>query len=204
MFFRKFVVGDMANNNYLIVDNGEAGLIDCTGDIPELDVVLKEYNAELKYIFLTHSHFDHIQGVKKLQDKYGCKVYIHEADKPSLETANDFMRAVGLPSIDIPRVDVCLKDGDILNVGNVELEVIHLPGHTQGGVGYKADNIMFSGDTVFLGTVGRTDLPGGDYETIKNTVQNIIFSLPDDTILYPGHGTDTTVGYEKKYNVICE
>ena len=204
MFFRKFVVGDMANNNYLIVDNGEAGLIDCTGDIPELDVVLKEYNADLKYIFLTHSHFDHIGGVKKLQDKYGCKVYLHEADKNSLETTNDFMHAVGLPPIDVPTVDIYLKDGDKVHVGNVEIDVIHLPGHTEGGVGYKVDNMIFSGDTVFLGTVGRTDLPGGDYETIVNTVKTRIFTLDDNTILYPGHGSDTTVEYEKKYNIICE
>ena len=135
MYFRKFVVGDMANNNYLLIDNGEAVLIDCTGDIPELDVVLKENNAELKSILLTHSHFDHIAGVKKLQDKHDLKVYIHEADKESLETTNDFMNAVGLPPIDVPKVDVYLKEGYTVEFGNVSMEVIHLPGHTKGGVG---------------------------------------------------------------------
>lgn len=204
MIFRKFVVGDMANNNYLLIDNGEAALIDCTGDIPELDVVLKENDAELKSILLTHSHFDHVAGVKKLQEKYNCKVYLHEADRKSLETTNDFMHAVGLPPIDIPRVDVFLKDGDKVKLGNIELDVIHMPGHTEGGVGYKTDNMIFSGDTVFLGTVGRTDLPGGDYDTIKNSIETKLFTLDDNTILYPGHGSDTTVGYEKKYNIICE
>ena len=204
MYFRKFVVGEMANNNYLLIDNHEAALIDCTGDIPELDSVLNENNAELKYILLTHSHFDHIAGVKKIQDKYNVTVCIHEADKKSLETTNDFMYAVGLPAIDIPSVDRLLHDGDKISLGNVDIEVIHLPGHTLGGVGYKVDNMIFSGDTVFLGSVGRTDLPGGDYSTIVDTVKNKIFMLDDKTILYPGHGADTTVEYEKKYNIILD
>lgn len=202
MYFRKFVVGDMANNNYLLIDNGEAGLIDCTGDIPELESVLKENNAQLKYIFLTHAHFDHIAGVAKLQEKYGAKLYVHEDDKQTLETTNDFMHAVGLPPINVPKSDVFLKDGDKVKIGNIELDVIHLPGHTKGGVGYKIDNMLFSGDTVFLNTVGRTDLPGGSYEEIKTSVKTRIFCMDDGVIIYPGHGADTTVGYEKKYNTI--
>ena len=164
MYFRKFVVGDMGNNNYLLIDNGEAALVDCTGDIPELDAVLKENNAELKYIFLTHAHFDHIAGVKKLQEKYNCKVYLHEADKSVLDGTNDFMHAVGLPTIEIPTINIWLKDNDKVKVGEVELDVIHLPGHTPGGVGYKYENMLFSGDALFLNSVGRTDLPGGDFD----------------------------------------
>lgn len=202
MYFRKFVVGDMANNNYLLIDNGEAALIDCTGDIPELDAVLKENNAELKYVLLTHSHFDHVGGVKKLQDSHEIKVCLHEADKKSLEGMNDFLRAVGLDAIDIPNIDWYLKDGDKIKLGNIELDVIHLPGHTEGGVGYKYDNMLFSGDTVFLGTVGRTDLPGGDYNTIVKTLKEKIFPLDEGIIIYPGHGAETSVEYEKKYNII--
>ncbi len=204
MYFRKFVVGDMANNNYLLIDNGEAVLIDCTDDIPELDSVLKENNAELKSILLTHAHFDHIAGVKKLQDKYNIKVYLHEDDKHALETTNDFMHAVGLPPIDIPTVNVYLKEGDKIKFGNCELDVLHLPGHTKGGVGYKIDNMIFSGDTVFLGSIGRTDLPEGNHATIIDTVKNKIFTLDEHTIIYTGHGADTTVEYEKKYNIINE
>ena len=200
MILRKFVVGDMGNNNYLLVDNGEAALVDCTGIIPELDSVLKELNAELKYIFLTHAHFDHIGGIKKLQEKHPCKVYLHEDDKKTLDTTNEFMQAVGLPQIDIPNVDVWLKDGDKVKVGNEVLEVIHLPGHTPGGVGYKIDNMLFSGDTIFMSSVGRTDLPGGDTDTLRGTIKNKVFTLEDNTIIYPGHGTDTSVSFEKKYN----
>lgn len=200
MILRKFVVGDMANNNYLLIDNGEAGLIDSTGLIPELDSVLKENNAELKYVFLTHAHFDHIGGVKKLQDKYGVKVYLHEDDKKTLDSTNDFMQAVGLPPIDVPEIDVWLKGGDKVKVGNMELDVIHLPGHTPGGVGYKIDNMLFSGDTIFMSSVGRTDLPGGDSATLQKSIKEKIFTLDDNTIIYTGHGTDTSVGFEKKYN----
>ena len=200
MILRKFVVGDMANNNYLLIDNGEAGLIDSTGLIPELDSVLKENNAELKYVFLTHAHFDHIGGVKRLQDKYGVKVYLHEDDKKTLDSTNDFMQAVGLPQIDVPEVDVWLKDGDKVKIGEMELDVMHLPGHTPGGVGYKIDNMLFSGDTIFMSSVGRTDLPGGDSATLQKSIKERIFTLDDNTIIYTGHGTDTSVGFEKKYN----
>ena len=200
MILRKFIVGDMGNNNYLLVDNGEAALVDCTGIIPELDSVLKELNAELKSVFLTHAHFDHIGGIKRLQEKHDCKVYLHEDDKKTLDSTNDFMSAVGLPPIDIPNVDVWLKDGDKVKVGNEELDVIHFPGHTPGGVGYKINNMLFSGDTIFMSSVGRTDLPGGDAAVLRDTIKNKIFTLDDSTVIYPGHGTDTSVSFEKRYN----
>ncbi|MCR5265388.1 MAG: MBL fold metallo-hydrolase [Cyanobacteria bacterium RUI128] len=200
MILRKFVVGEMGNNNYLLVDNGEAALVDCTGIIPELDSVLKELKAELKYVFLTHAHFDHIGGIVKLQEKHNCKVYLHEDDKNTLDTTNDFMQAVGMLPMDIPEVDVWLKDGDKVKVGDEEIDVLHFPGHTPGGVGYKTGNMLFAGDTIFMSSVGRTDLPGGDADTLVDTIRNKIFTLDDNTIIYPGHGTDTSVGFEKKYN----
>lgn len=202
MILKKFVVGDMGNNNYLLIDGNEAALIDSTGIIPELDSVLKENNTELKYIFLTHGHFDHIGGVKKLQDKYNLKVYMHEADKELVAGTNEFLAMVGLEPIDIPKIDIYLKGGEKLEVGNTELEVIPLCGHTQGGVGYKVDNILFSGDTIFLNSIGRTDLPDGDYDALVKSIKEKVFVLDESTIIYPGHGSDTSVSYEKKYNVI--
>lgn len=203
MNFQKFTIGDIGNNNYLIMDNGEAALIDCSGVIPELEAVLKENKCELKYVLLTHGHFDHIQGLKKLQDKYpNVKTYLHADDQETVDTANEFLKMVGLDPIEIPRIDVHIKEGDKIKVGDTELEVIHLPGHTPGGVGYKTGNILFSGDTVFLNSVGRTDLPGGDHNAIIKSVKEKIFTLPDNTIIYPGHGADTSVEYEKRYNNI--
>lgn len=204
MFLKKFIVGEMGNNNYLLIDGNEGVLIDCTGEIPELFAVLKEHNATLKSILLTHAHFDHIGGVKKLQEKTGAKVYLHENDKEILEGTNAFMQAVGMPEIDIPEIDIWLKGNDKIKFGETELNVIHLPGHTPGGVGYLTDNIIFSGDTVFLNSIGRTDLPGGNYNELKSSIKNKIFTLDDRTIIYTGHGSETSVGYEKKYNIICE
>ena len=200
MIFKKFTVGEMGNNNYLLVDNGEAALIDVTGTIPELDAVLKENNAELKYVFLTHAHFDHIMGLKALQDKYSIKVYMHQDEKEILDGTNNFLTAVGMDPIEIPTVDVYLKDGDKVKVGNAELDVIHLPGHTPGGVGYKYEHWLFAGDTIFMNSIGRTDLPGGDHQTLVNSIKEKIFTLDDNVIIYTGHGADTSVEYEKKYN----
>lgn len=200
MIFKKFTVGEMGNNNYLLVDNGEAALIDVTGTIPELDAVLKENNAQLKYVFLTHAHFDHIMGLKALQDKYQIKVYMHQDDKEILDGTNNFLTAVGMDPIEIPTVDVYLKDGDKVKVGNAELDVIHLPGHTPGGVGYKYEHWLFAGDTIFMNSIGRTDLPGGDHQTLVNSIKEKIFTLDDNVIIYTGHGADTSVEYEKKYN----
>ena len=200
MILKTFVVGNMGNNNYLLIDNGEAVLIDCTDIIPELDSVLKEHNAKLKYILLTHAHFDHIAGVVSTLKTHDAKVAIHKDDKENLETTNKFMNMVGLPEIDVPVADIFLTEGDVIKFGNQELKVIHLPGHTSGGVGFLIDNMIFSGDTIFLSSIGRTDLPTGDYETLKNSIRTKIFTLDDNTIIYPGHGAQTSVENEKKYN----
>ncbi|MCM1264806.1 MAG: MBL fold metallo-hydrolase [Candidatus Gastranaerophilales bacterium] len=200
MIVKKFVVGDMGNNNYLLIDGNEAALVDCTGDIPELEAFVKENNAELKYILLTHAHFDHIGGVKKLREKTGAKVYLHTEDKEILDMTNEFMNMVGLPEIDVPEIDVYINDGDKIQLGESVLEVIHLPGHTPGGVGYCVNNMVFSGDTIFLSSVGRTDLPGGNFNILKESIKNRLFNLDGSTIIYTGHGAETSVDYEKKYN----
>ncbi len=200
MIVKKFVVGDMGNNNYLLINGNDAALIDCTGDIPELLSFVKENNAELKYILLTHAHFDHIGGIKKLKEKTGAKVYLHTEDKEILDMTNEFMNMVGLPEIDVPEVDVYINDGDKIQLGDSVLDVIHLPGHTPGGVGYLVDNMIFSGDTIFLNSVGRTDLPGGDFNILKESIKNKLFNLDGSTIIYTGHGAETSVDYEKKYN----
>lgn len=200
MIIKKFVVGDMGNNNYLLIDGNEAVLIDCTGTIPELDSVLKEYDAKLKYILLTHCHFDHILGVIELQNKYETKVAIHKEEKDNLENTNKFMSAYGMPPIEIPKIDLYFEENDTIKFGESELKVIHLPGHTSGGAGFLIDNNLFAGDTIFLSSIGRTDLPSGDYETLKNSIHNKIFTLDDNIIIHAGHGAETSVGQEKRYN----
>lgn len=202
MIVKQFVEGFIANNNYLLIDEDskEAALIDCTDYISELGAVLKEYDAKLKYILLTHGHFDHIMGVPKIKQEFGAKVYLHKDDKELVDNSDEFMISVGMQPFEHPEIDKYIDEGEEIYLGKNKIEVIHLPGHTQGGVGYLVDGMLFAGDSIFLESVGRTDLPGGNHKQLIESIKNKIFSLDGDTILYVGHGTNTTVEHEKKYN----
>jgi glyoxylase-like metal-dependent hydrolase (beta-lactamase superfamily II) len=206
------VSGPVQANNYLIVDevSKEAALIDCSAKSPQILQKIEEYGAKLKYILLTHGHFDHVLGVSRMKSKYGAKVLIHESDVPFLEHINEsikfFMPSVG--GVEVPEYDGVVKDGDELFLGNHDLQdnllttikVIHTPGHTPGGVCYLAEDKLFSGDTLFLESIGRTDLPGGDFKTLQNSIVEKLFTLNDETIVYPGHDVKTTIRHEKRYN----
>lgn len=202
MIVKQFVEGFIANNNYLLIDEDskEAALIDCTDYISELGAVLKEYDAKLKYILLTHGHFDHIMGVPKIKQEFGAKVYLHKDDKELVDNSDEFMISVGMQPFEHPEIDKYIDEGEEIYLGKNKIEVIHLPGHTQGGVGYLVDGMLFSGDSIFLESIGRTDLPGGNHKQLIESIKNKIFSLDGDTILYVGHGTNSTVEHEKKYN----
>lgn len=202
MIVKQFVEGFIANNNYLLIDEDskEAALIDCTDYISELGAVLKEYDAKLKYILLTHGHFDHIMGVPKIKQEFGAKVYLHKDDKELVDKSDEFMISVGMQPFEHPEIDKYIDEGEEIYLGKNKIEVIHLPGHTQGGVGYLVDGMLFSGDSIFLESIGRTDLPGGNHKQLIESIKNKIFSLDGDTILYVGHGTNSTVEHEKKYN----
>ena len=202
MIVKQFVEGFIANNNYLLIDEDskEAALIDCTNPISELGAVLEEYGANLKYILLTHGHFDHIMGVPQLNKEFKAKVYLHKDDKELVDNSDEFMKSVGMQPFEHPHIDNYIDEDEEIYLGKNKIDVIHLPGHTQGGVGYLVDGMLFSGDTIFLESIGRTDLPGGNYEQLAESIKNKIFTLDGDTIIYVGHGTNTTVEHEKKYN----
>lgn len=202
MIVKQFVEGFIANNNYLLIDEDskEAALIDCTDYISELGAVLKEYDAKLKYILLTHGHFDHIMGVPKIKQEFGAKVYLHKDDKELVDNSDEFMISVGMQPFEHPEIDKYIDENEEIYLGKNKIQVIHLPGHTQGGVGYLVDGMLFAGDSIFLESIGRTDLPGGNHKQLIESIKNKIFSLDGDTILYVGHGTNTTVEHEKKYN----
>ncbi len=202
MIVKQFVEGFIANNNYLLIDeeSKEAALIDCTDYISELGAVLKEYDAKLRYILLTHGHFDHIMGVPKIKQEFGAKVYLHKDDKELVDNSDEFMISVGMQPFEHPEIDKYIDENEEIYLGKNKIRVIHLPGHTQGGVGYLVDGMLFAGDSIFLESVGRTDLPGGNHKQLIESIKNKIFSLDGDTILYVGHGTNTTVEHEKKYN----
>jgi len=197
-----FVEPPLDNNNYLLVDEDskEAVLFDCSCFDEKIVNFLKAQNAQLKYILLTHAHFDHVLGVEKTVKVTDAKVVLHKEDKNLLENLNAYSFMLGLPEVTVPKVDIYVEDGDIIKLGNNDIKVIHTPGHTLGGVSYLIDKMLFSGDTLFQESVGRTDLEGGSFETLEDSIKNKIYTLSDEVEVFPGHGPKTFVGHEKKYN----
>ncbi len=200
MIINTFTAGPIDANNYLLTDNDEAVLIDCSEAKPEVLSALK--GKKLKFILLTHGHFDHVLGVNEMREKSGAKVLINKEDVVRMNESADIMRTFGVQGVETPKADDFLNDGDTLKFGNTEIKVIATPGHTQGCVCYLIDGKLFSGDTLFKESVGRCDLPGGNFQKLSDSVKNRLFTLDDNTIVYPGHGPETTIGHEKKYNEI--
>ncbi len=198
MKIERFEAGPLGANNYLLIDNKEAVLIDCSEAKPEILKALDGIN--LKYILLTHGHFDHVLGVNEMREKTGAKVYIHQNDLPRMQETSAIMQTFGVSGVEVPQANEYLKDGDVFGFGDFEIKVIQTPGHTQGCVCYLVEDKLFSGDTLFKDSVGRCDLPGGDFAKMSDSIKNILFKLDENITVYPGHGPETTIGYEKKYN----
>lgn len=202
MKIKKFEVGPLFVNCYIIYDERtkEAVVID-PGDEPDLILdFIKEENLNLKYILCTHGHFDHIGSVKELRDETGAKVVLHEKDIEIYRNSPQIaMQFFGIEIEPQPEPDILIKNGEILNTGNIQLTVIHTPGHSPGSVCFYTDGYIFTGDTLFAGSVGRTDIIGGSMNELLNSLKKIA-SLPDETIVFPGHGPKTKIGIEKKTN----
>ena len=199
MIIKTYIEGPIENNNYLIIDEQtkEAALIDCSAVSEQIELDIKRNNATLKYILLTHGHFDHIAGIEPTNT---AEVLMHESDMGLVNNVNTYLPMVGLPGMEIPKIDKFINDGDIIKLGELEIKVIYTPGHTQGGVCFYVDGNLFSGDTIFRESVGRCDLEGGDLDQIVESIESKIFTLPPETIIYPGHGRKTTVEWEKTHN----
>lgn len=205
MEIKVFVEGPVDANNYLIIDekSKEAVLIDCSSGRQEFINSIKNSGVNLKYILLTHGHFDHILGVDKFKEVFGTDAYIAKEDIEQVELTPKFMPILaGMESVEIKSIHNYLKDGDIIKVGDIEIKAIATPGHTPGGISYLIGDKLFSGDTLFHRSIGRCDFPGGSLETIIKSIKEKLFTLPDDTEVFPGHGEKTTIAYEKKYNEI--
>ena len=194
-------------NCYIVQDEKtkETMVIDPGGEVDTIIQMLNILNANLKYIYLTHCHGDHIAGVKQLKESKGGKILIHREDAEGLYNKDINLREhIGLTS-EYLEADSRLDDKDILHVGKLEFTVIHTPGHTKGGSSLycKEEKLLFSGDTLFKGTWGRTDLPTGNFQDIINSICNKLLTLPDDTIVYPGHGNSTRIKDEESiyYNL---
>lgn len=199
---KQFTAGQLENNMYLIADeaSGKAVLIDAAASVPELIEAAKDYDVE--YILLTHGHFDHIMGLTSLKQALGAEAVINKDDLIISDNINEFTRLFGLPDVVPPTYEKFVEDGDVLKVGGLEIKVISTPGHTEGGVCYMIGDKLFSGDTLFKGTVGRTDLFGGNFRKLSDSIKNKLFKLDEKTEVFAGHGDMTTIGFEKKYNEI--
>lgn len=201
---KQFIAGQLENNMYLVMDEDtkKAVLIDATELIPEISDTVKQLGADVQYILLTHGHFDHIMGLNDLKKELKAEAMICKDDLVISDNINEFTRLFNWPDSVPPIYEKYIKDGDVITVGNMKINVIHTPGHTEGGVCYLIEDNLFSGDTLFRGSVGRTDLFGGNFSKISDSIKNKLFKLDNDIKVFPGHGPMTTIGYEKKHNEI--
>lgn len=188
-------------NCYIIVDETQkkAMVIDPAGAVPKIIEILDNLGAELVYIYLTHCHADHINGVNELKKEKGGKVLIHRKGRENLENRVPVLAEyIGLPPIYV-KEDSIVDDDDILHVGDLEFRVIYTPGHTDDGTALycEKEEMLFSGDTLFKGAWGRVDLPTSDFDAIMNSIIKKLLVLPENTIVYPGHGKPTRIGDEK-------
>ena len=203
MIIKTFPLGLIGTNAYLLIDETakEAVIIDLGGDYREIFDEIENYNAKLQYILNTPGHFDHILGEKEAQEICNAPVYIHENDKILLENLPKQLERFGFVNNAQPPDNVkTFTEKNIFKIGNNEIKVIHTPGHTPGSVCFLIGKNLFSGDTLFYTSVGRTDFEGGSFAQLSSSITEKLFKLDDDITVYPGHDTKTTIGYEKKYN----
>lgn len=201
MIVEKIVVGPFASNCYIVgSESNKEGIIIDPGD--EAKKILKKVSdlgLDIKLIALTHGHIDHTGALKEVKEATGAEVAVHVSDAKSLKN-RVLAIAFGLFYPPPPPPDRLLNDGDSLDIGDICFEVLHTPGHTPGGICLLGEGVVFSGDTLFNYSIGRSDLPGGNYSQLMNSIHTKLLVLPDSTIVYPGHGPDTTIGAERKNN----
>jgi len=193
----------LGSNTYLAVneDDKEAVLIDAGVSASEVLDSLEKNDIELKAVLLTHGHPDHLLSLKDIVDATGAPCYMHETDVAIAKLIPPaFLQMMGLDKLELPDDFLSLEDGQELELAGMKFKVLYTPGHSEGSVCFLTDGVLFAGDLVFRGSIGRTDFPGGSLETLLNSVKEKVFTLPSDTRILPGHMDATVVGWEKKTN----
>ena len=202
MILTRITVGPLEVNCYLIIDENtrEAAVIDPGDDADAILGVIRQEKVEVKYIINTHGHFDHVGANAVLKAATGAVALLHRDDAELLGDAVDQGAIFGMTVTAPPPPDRFLEDGEALRVGDLSLTILHTPGHSRGGISVFANGVVFTGDALFAGSIGRTDFPGGDLMTLITSIRNKLLTLPDDTKVFPGHGPESTIGDERREN----
>jgi hydroxyacylglutathione hydrolase len=202
MVIKRLVVGPLQVNCYIISDEKtyEAVVIDPGGDAADILKLIKDKGLKVRYIVITHAHFDHVGANKAVKDATGAELLVHADDGALLGYTTGQARMFGMTTPSSPKADRFVKHGDVITAGEISLKVLHTPGHSSGGICLVEQGVVFTGDTLFAGSIGRSDLFGGDLMTLINSIKTNLLALPDDTKVFPGHGPATTIGAEKKDN----
>ena len=197
----RIVVGDLRTNCYILQSNNAAIIIDPGAEPERIVRFIRDIKVKPSQIIVTHTHFDHVLGVDVVRAKLDIPFLIHHDDLSMLESMQSRVHQfMGFEVPPPPRVDSYLKDRDVLTVGDETVQVLHTPGHSPGSISISGRGYVFTGDALFNQSIGRTDLPGGDLKTLIHSIRDRLFKLKDETIVYPGHGPETTIGDEKLAN----
>lgn len=208
MVIKSLRVGPISANCYVIGDSEskEGAIIDPGDDSDKILEIVRDNNLTIKYIIGTHGHFDHIGAVGPLKEKLNSTFLLHKNDSYFVEAGPQMALNWGLQIPPIPDIDTCIDQDDTISLGKYLLQVIHTPGHSPGGICIyiQSENIVFSGDTLFYRSIGRTDFEGGSMEDLLNSIKTKLFTLPENTTVYTGHEQKTSIGYEKKNNYFLQ
>jgi len=199
---KQLVVGPFATNCYIVygMTSRQGVVIDPGGDAKVIFDFLLDNQVKPLAIFLTHGHIDHLLALPELIKQFDMGIYAHVAEQAMLAEVGLQAQMFGLKDVQQPQVNHWLQDNDQINLDGLKFGVLHTPGHSPGGCCFQLPTAIFVGDTLFAASIGRTDLPGGNYRTLIQSIQNRLMVLPDDTVVYPGHGETTTIGEERNYN----